>query len=81
MLKMDCEGYELEVLAGASGLARVAGIYIEMSLVGMYHGGRLIEGMLADLRRDGVEPISIDLGYYNPRTLEQPQADVLLRRA
>ena len=56
-LKIDAQGYEAEVLAGAAGLLeRLAGIQLEMSLVPLYEGERAFRAMLDELAALGFEP-------------------------
>ena len=79
--KIDTQGFEKEVLDGASGaMDRLRGIKIELSLVRLYAGERLwMEhlGRLADL---GFDPWLIEPGAYRRRFHRQLQFDVVLFR-
>lgn len=54
LLKIDTQGFEDRVLAGASGiLPRIAGIQLELSLVPLYAGQKLMPEMLHTLTNLG----------------------------
>lgn len=75
-VKIDTQGSELRVLAGASGkLARVAGIQVELSLVPLYEGQPLIEEVTAALRAEGYVPMSIEPDFVDRNTGALLQAD------
>jgi FkbM family methyltransferase len=60
-LKMDTQGYEERILAGArESLANVIGIMLEMSLVPLYKGERLFNETHAQLNREGFVLYSIE---------------------
>lgn len=65
-VKVDTQGYEREVLAGASGvLDRIQGVQLELSLVPMYEGEATFLEVANLLERSGftialVEPVSYD---------------------
>jgi FkbM family methyltransferase len=54
LLKLDVQGYELEVLEGARGMMRnVRAIISEVSLVPLYHGQCLFGDVVAFLAKEG----------------------------
>ena len=65
-LKIDTQGYEQEVLAGAqSCLSRISGAQLELSLTPLYKGETPLAGMEALLERNGFhmalfEPVTYD---------------------
>lgn len=83
MLKMDVQGFETEVLRGATEtMKRVAVIYTEMSLQPLYAG----EAMFTDLSRDiialGYRCVGLQPGYADPANCEMLQVDgVFVRNA
>jgi FkbM family methyltransferase len=75
-LKLDVQGYEAKVLAGAGdALDRVVGMKIEMSLVENYYGEMLYADMIAYLAKLGYRPVSIRDGWRDHRTKELYQVD------
>ena len=59
-LKLDTQGYDLEVLAGAAGcLDRVVGLQIEMSLKPIYSGMPDMTEALTALRELGFDPTGV----------------------
>ena len=60
-LKIDTQGYERQVLAGArNSLARIAGVQVELSLVPMYEGAMSFEEGLALMRDAGLKLARVD---------------------
>lgn len=60
LLKIDTQGYELEVLDGASGLLdRIHGVQVEMSLAPLYDNGPLMRDVLGFLEERGFAPYAI----------------------
>jgi FkbM family methyltransferase len=81
-LKIDAQGYDAEVLAGAAALLeRVAGIQLEMSLVPLYEGERGFRGLLEDLAALGLEPWLFLPGYFERKLARQLQVDGVFMRA
>jgi FkbM family methyltransferase len=81
-LKIDTQGYEAEVLAGAGNLLeRLAGVQLEMSLVPLYEGERAFGAMLDDLAALGFEPYLLLPGYFERRLARQLQVDGVFMRA
>ena len=80
-LKVDTQGYEAEVLAGAGGLLqRLAGIELEMSLVPLYEGERAFRATLDDLAALGFEPYLFLPGYFERKLARQLQVDGVFMR-
>jgi FkbM family methyltransferase len=81
-LKVDTQGYEAQVLAGAGRLLeRVAGIQLELSLVPLYEGERAFRAMLDDLAVLGFEPYLFLPGYFERKLARQLQVDGVFMRA
>jgi FkbM family methyltransferase len=80
-LKIDAQGYEAEVLAGAAGLLeRLAGIQLEMALVPLYEGERPFRAMLDELSALGFEPHLFLPGYFERKLARQLQIDGVFMR-
>lgn len=80
-LKIDAQGYEPEVLAGAEGLlGRLAGIQLEMSLVPLYRGERDFRQLLDDLSALGFVPWLFLPGYFERKLARQLQLDGVFMR-
>lgn len=80
-LKIDVQGYELNVLEGAGDLLRrTRFIQMECSTSSIYVGEPLIEEKISYLRRRGFEIAGIELGWRHPATGELLQVDLLFRR-
>ncbi|HEX6111517.1 MAG TPA: FkbM family methyltransferase [Geminicoccaceae bacterium] len=81
-LKIDAQGYDAEVLAGAAGLLeRLTGIQLEMSLVPLYQGERDFRALLDDLAGLGFEPWLFLPGYFERKLARQLQVDGVFMRA
>jgi FkbM family methyltransferase len=81
-LKVDTQGYEAEVLAGAERLLdRLLGIQLELSLVPLYEGERTLRSMLDDLAALGFEPCLFLPGYFERKLARQLQVDGVFMRA
>jgi hypothetical protein len=81
-LKIDAQGYEAEVLAGAAGLLeRLAGIQLEMALVPLYQGERPFRAMLDELAALGFEPYLFLPGYFERKLARQLQLDGVFMRS
>ncbi len=66
-LKIDVQGFEPEVMAGATDtLASCVGLQLELSFVPLYEGGPLIDEMLARVYDLGFRLTAIDPGFAAP---------------
>lgn len=83
LLKIDTQGYEDHVLTGAAGiLDRIAAVQVELSLVPLYAGQRLMDEMRARIESAGFELFAIFPGYVDESSGRTLQLDGLfVRRA
>lgn len=81
-LKMDVQGYEEQVLEGATlSLSVVQGVQLEMSLVPLYaHAWMLTEAVL-HLEKAGFDLVSLEPGFYDHETGQLLQADGIFMRS
>lgn len=80
-LKIDTQGFEREVLAGAADtLDRVVGLQLELSLVSLYDGGPLIEDLIGRVRARGFVPVWLNHGFKDAATQRLLQVDCLFLR-
>lgn len=80
-LKVDTQGYESRVLAGAAGwLARVRGVQVELSLRPLYEGQVLWRGVIDSLEAAGFELWSLVPGFLDPATGRMLQCDGIFLR-
>ncbi len=81
-VKIDTQGTELQVLAGAGDrLSRVRGLQVELSLVPLYDGQPLLEQVVAAVRGMGYVPTAMEPDFFDPSTGELLQADgIFVRR-
>lgn len=81
-LKLDVQGYEAEVLRGASGtLPRVVFLEIELSLVPLYAGQALFIDVIEEVRALGFSLVNVDTGSVDPRTGRVLQCDGMFLRS
>lgn len=81
MLKLDVQGYELEVLRGAENtLKHVQTIQIEVSFVELYRGEPLFFEVMNWMDRHSFDIYSIESGFIEPVTGQRLQADCFYRR-
>lgn len=79
LLKLDVQGYEDRVLAGAEGVwSRIHAVQTELSLVPLYEGQQLYDGILDLLKAQGFELYSLWGGYADQRSGRMLQFDVLM---
>jgi FkbM family methyltransferase len=79
-LKIDTQGYELEVLRGALAvLDAVVLVEAELSLLPTYSSGPLFEDVVAFLAEHGFAPIAFEGVLDDPDTGERLQADAIFR--
>lgn len=68
-LKIDTQGYEEQVLQGASEmLPKIQGLYLEMSLIPLYEDQILFEEMLTKLTTMGFSLYNLSPGFWDYRT-------------
>jgi FkbM family methyltransferase len=80
-LKIDTQGYEPQVLAGAGALIeRLLGIQLEMSLVPIYQGERDFRTTFDQLTAAGFEPYLLLPGYFERKLARQLQLDGVFMR-
>jgi len=80
-LKIDVQGYEQQVLAGAKEvLARVRGLQIELSLRPVYEGQMLFVPMLNLVHDFGFRPVHFSPSFVDPSNGRWLQADGLFFR-
>jgi FkbM family methyltransferase len=78
LLKIDVQGYEEQVLRGASEtLRRVRGLQVELSLRPVYEGQTLFLPMLEWITSLGFAPYRFSDTFVDPRTGRWLQCDVL----
>jgi FkbM family methyltransferase len=75
-LKIDTQGYEAEVLKGASRLMpRVRALECELSLVPLYDGQPLIDEMIATIYRMGFRMVGVAPAFFQAETGDTLQVD------
>jgi FkbM family methyltransferase len=80
-LKVDTQGYEDQVLEGASGIMkRIAGIQLELSLIPLYEGQRLFDDMTGWLKLLGFELWSMVPVFVDPQSGRLLQVDAIYFR-
>lgn len=82
LLKIDVQGYEKQVLEGASRvLSACRAVHVEMELLPLYEGQVLARELWDLLTAKGFEPWSLEPGFRNPVTFRMLQLDgVFIRR-
>ncbi len=81
LLKIDTQGFELQVLEGASGiLDKVDGILIEMSFVELYSGQILWKDLMNWIEQRGFNLWSIDQYLVDPKSFKTLQAEAVFLR-
>jgi FkbM family methyltransferase len=81
-LKIDTQGFESQVLAGArDSLGKISTVQLEMSLVPLYEGELLMDGMLALMKKLGYQLVSIEPGFSDPQSGQLLQADGIFHRS
>ncbi len=80
-LKIDTQGYETQVLNGALGvLDRFELIQLETSLIPVYHGEPLIGDVIKFLDYLSFRIVSIEPGWYDQKSGELLQTDLIFAR-
>ena len=81
-LKLDVQGYEAQVLAGArTTLPRVAFLEIELSLVPLYAGQAVFMDLVEQAHDLGFSLVNVDPGFADPRTGRVLQVDGMFLRS
>ncbi len=74
--KLDVQGYESQVLAGAKTLLpRIAGLQMEISLAPLYDGQSSFNELLDVMARQGFEVFGFTPGFVDPRSGRMLQVD------
>ena len=82
MLKVDTQGYEMEVLKGAtSTLQRTVALQLELSLTPLYEGAPTLLEMVSFMRDRGYELFSIVPGFHDRQSGRLLQVDGYFVRA
>jgi FkbM family methyltransferase len=82
LIKVDTQGYEMEVLKGATGLLpRTVAIQLELSLLPLYEGAPTFMELIAFVQSSGFELFSIIPGFRDPRSGRLLQVDGFFVRA
>jgi FkbM family methyltransferase len=80
-LKVDVQGYELEVIAGAAGvLSAIQAIELELSLSRMYQGMPLAPEAIAVLSKMGFRLFAFECIFDDPQSGEMLQLDTIFVR-
>jgi FkbM family methyltransferase len=80
-IKIDTQGYELEVLKGATELLKTAkGVQLEMSFTPMYEGAPAFETLYAFMINNGFELWGMDTAFRDPKTRRLYQVDATFFR-
>jgi FkbM family methyltransferase len=80
-LKIDTQGYELEVLKGAEQtLEKIDTIQMEVSMIPLYEGSPDFAEVLEKMKALGYTVISIEPGFSDPRSGRMLQADFTFHR-
>jgi hypothetical protein len=79
--KLDVQGYESRVLAGAKELLkRIAGLQMELSLAPLYDGQSSFNELLDTMAQQGFEIYGFTPGFVDPRSGRMLQVDGLFFR-
>ncbi len=80
-LKLDAQGYEKQVLDGASTLIpTLAGLQVELSLAPLFEGQWLMPELVLHLRKEGFALYGFLQGFTDAKTGRQLQVDGLFAR-
>ena len=81
LLKIDTQGYESQVLQGGPRtLARATGVQLELSLIPLYAGQKLMPELIACLQEEGFELWSLVPAFVEPVTGRTLQVDATFFR-
>jgi FkbM family methyltransferase len=80
-LKSDTQGYEAEVLRGATeSMKSIVGVEMELSLSPLYEGETLLADMIRTMDENGYALMSIDPAFADPTTGQLLQVDATFSR-
>jgi FkbM family methyltransferase len=80
-LKIDTQGFEMQVLTGAANsLPHISTIQLEMSLVPLYRNEPLFQDLYSYLTVRGYQLVSVDPAFTDNRTGRQLQIDGVFHR-
>lgn len=80
-LKLDVQGYEAQVLAGAAiAFSKIVGMRLELGLVESYRGESLLYDVLPSMYRQGFRAVAMEPAWVNDKTDELLQMNVTLFR-
>ena len=80
-VKIDTQGYESEVLRGAAlTLSRAVGVQLELSLIPLYAGQKLMPEMIEHMRSLGFDLWGVDSTFAEPVTGRMLQVDAVFFR-
>lgn len=80
-LKIDTQGFEMQVLAGAAdSLPHISTLQLEMSLVPLYGDAPLFQDLYSYLTVRGYQLVSVDPAFTDDRTGRQVQIDGIFHR-
>ena len=75
-MKIDTQGYELEVLKGANKcIEHIDAIQVELNLCQLYQDAPLVEDVISHIRKSGFEPYWFSPGFRDPVTSQLFQMD------
>jgi hypothetical protein len=81
LIKIDTQGFEWQVLDGASQTVKLArGVMIELSVVPLYSGQRLWQEIFQRLESEGFRLWSLNPAFVDPRDGKTLQLDGLFFR-
>lgn len=80
-LKIDTQGFELEILKGAAEtLSLVDGMLLELSLVELYEGQPLWTDVIDWLKERGFDLVGLNQGFMDPVSFRTLQVDGIFQR-
>lgn len=75
-LKVDAQGYEAHILAGATrSLDRIQGLQLELSLVPLYAGAPTLASLVREIEDRGFTLMSVEPGFIDVRSGQLLQVD------
>jgi FkbM family methyltransferase len=81
LLKLDVQGYEADVVAGAGQtLSRVCAVQCELSVVPLYEGQTDYLDLMATFRKLGLHLVHVEPGFQDPDTGAVLQLEALFSR-